>query len=405
MVAGIVVAGVGVRTGDSQQPSLPRSGVPISAWVVRDSDAFVARHPSAEDFFDSTAALSNPPSGSLEQRALTTGSGRSLVDSLDRIVGIAVRDRGDQAAIAMLHQQRVTMHFRQGYVGGLRFIDLSNGRDVTPAPLRDDPAPAEQPVYTRDQRSLIVARYHELPGRRNCPYVACGEDEFTRFDIWVHRVDLATGTDAKLFRVGRDDMEAAAPGFLISPAGDRVLVWSNAAWTDRTGSRMRPTLPRMTDVATRKLIPGFRRDALAMSEERISVSCASDSTPTGFIEFSPDGRLLARGTERAVKLIDARTGSRVAERMLSASAERYLPTGDSTQTVILNGHVSNDSSLVLTTCRPGVTGSRVESISMRTGERRILYTTSEILRDAVQRSEMVVVRSDTAVWSVKIRSR
>lgn len=372
---------------------------------MRESVTFIARHPSAEDFFDSTNALFNPPSGSIEVLDLRTGSVRSLVDSLDRIVGVAIRDRGDQAALAMLHRQLVTMHYRQGYVGGLRFIDVASGRDVTPAPLRDDESPAEQPMYTRDGRSLVVARYHVVPSRRNCAYVACGEDEFTRFDVWVHRIDLATGADVKLVRVGRDDMEGSAPGFLISPAGDRVLAWSNTVSTDGSRSHLRPARPRMIDLATAKPIRGFRRDALVMNEAHLAVSCASDSTPTGFIEFSPNGRLLARGTERSVKLIDAHTGSRIGERALSASAEGYSPTGDSAQTVILNGHVSNDSSLVLTTCRPGVTGSRVESINVRTGERRTLYTTSEVLSDALLRPETLVVRSDTAVWSVKVPSR
>ena len=401
MWAGMALTAVGARRGDGQQPSPPRSPIPISAWAVRDTEVFLARHPSAEDFFDSAAALFNPPSGSLERRAITTGIVQSLGDSLDRIVGIAIRDRGDQAAIAMLHQQRVTMHYRQGYVGGLRLVDLRTGRDVTPAKLQADESPAEQPVYAPDGRSLVVGRYHELSSRRTCAYVACGEDEFTRFDIWVHRVDLTTGSDIRLVRVGRDDMEGSAPGFLISPTADRVLVWSYPGSTTGPGSRLRPASSRIIDLATAKQIPGFRRDALAMSETRPSITCASDSTPTGFIEFSPNGRLLARGTDGAVKLIDSWTGARIGERSLGP-AKRGSPAGDSTQVVILNGHVNNDSSLVLTTCRPGVAGARVESVNVRTGKRQMLYATSQVLRDAVLRSEMLVVRTDTAVLNIRV---
>lgn len=349
----------------------------IDEWVANDRTLVVGRSAYADDLFAA-------PTTSVEVWPLDTGTPHVLVDTLPRrVASLALSRDGREVAVGLLGEA-VVGRYRRAYVGKLSVFDIENRKDITPPALAIDEA-ARGLAYTPDGRFLISIRYEEIPSGRTCAYVACGEDEVTNHRVRVHRLNLRTGVDTKLFLLGEDEMDDGRLSVTVSPRGDRVLVGDVPA--------------QMIDLSAVVRMKQFARNALATRAKPLMEPCGRDAPLTRFIAFSPDGELVARGAERELSVASSTTGARVFSRLLTATPEQIFMRGeslivDSSQVVILHGRMQPDSSVLLVTCRPGLSGTRVERLDSKTGQRRTLARSDTTIDDAMLIRDRVLARSD-----------
>jgi len=332
----MAIAGQDVRVIDLETRTVlpkPASKVtPIDAWSLGGSVLTVARSRGPKwRYADTTATV--------ELWRFDAGAPRTIGSGLYQVASIATSSDG-QRIVAGMMAETIWSRYTEAYEGGDWIWDGSRGiTRISNGP--GDRRPISDVVLAPDGASAIAVTHDPIPSTRGCAYIECGEDESTNYTVYVTRIDLRTGRQTDIVRLGRSD--GLAGDVALSPRGDRVVA-------------RRDSVFRVTDANTGKRLSRFSV-AGALGESDTFHACSGIDGPV--MRFSPNGSTLLLTHAAGVAIVGATSG-RVVRRF-------PVDTGESPR-VLVSGHFASDSAIALLTCADSTSTTLLERLDIRTGQ-------------------------------------
>jgi len=287
----------------------------------------------------------------------------SLGDSSPRVIGsqlfdvasLAVSPDGRQVAAGLM-AATVWSRYTNAFEGGYWFWDgagvvvpAASTRDATHEPVRDV-------VFSRTGKSLIGTSFVPIPTKRTCAYVACGEDEFTEYNVWLTRVDPRTGKESPI--VWLAESGELGPDVTLSDHGEQALVRQRTGLRFLNGSTGRRVsrVPKATD----SLDVGY---PACDESERVPAN-----------RFSPSGMLA---------VVTQRSRAFVVRPMTGEIGRRLTFESDTTFAGLVSARFEGDTSIVLLTCKHDA-GSALRRVDLRSGKSRLIATFDHRAEDFLQ---------------------